>query len=133
MLTEPKHVRRGQFKGFAAHNPGVLTADDEELADRWERQALGGTGVSHVDHVRVAWVLVGRHGAAEAEERLVDGTRRGCEHYGCPEKFDEALTRRWARAVADARRPDETFDGFLDRCPELRDGRLLGTPGHARE
>ena len=29
----------------------------------------------------MAWVLVGRHGAGEAE-RLVDGTRRGCEHYG---------------------------------------------------
>ena len=107
--------------------------NDDELADRWERQALDGSGVSHLEHVRVAWVLVGRHGAGEAEQRLVDGTRRACEHDGCPEKFDEALTRRWSRAVAEAWRAGEPFDAFLDRNPELRNGRLLGAPASARE
>jgi hypothetical protein len=58
--------------------------------------------VSHIDHVRVAWVLHGRHGPVEAEERLVEGTRKGCDYYGVPEKFDEHLTRRWARPVSDA-------------------------------
>ena len=105
-----------------------MPLSDDELTDRWERQALGGTGVDHLEHVRVAWVLVGRHGAEEAEQRLVDGTRRGCDHYGCPETFDEQLTRRWARAVAGGRQPAETFDAFLDRNPELRNGRLFGLP-----
>ena len=105
-----------------------MELSDDELADRWETLTLGGTGVSHLEHVRVAWVLVGRHGAAEAEQRLVDGTRRGCDHYGCPEKFDEALTRRWAQAVAAAWRSDEPFDAFLERRPELRNGRLFGVP-----
>jgi hypothetical protein len=103
--------------------------EDEELTDRWEAQALGGSGVSHLDHVRVAWVLTCRHGAAEAEERLVVETRKGCEHYGVLEKFDEELTRRWARAVAAAVADapgGETFDEFLARAPELGRADLFG-------
>jgi hypothetical protein len=105
---------------------------DDELADRWETQALGGSGVSHIDHVRVAWVLHGRHGPVEAEERLVEGTRKGCDYYGVPEKFDEHLTRRWARPVSDAvadAPESESFQDFIERNPELRRGDLFGKPG----
>jgi len=104
---------------------------DDELADRWESQDLGGSGVSHIDHVRVAWVLDRRHGRSEAEERLVQGTRKGCDHYGVPEKFDEDLTRRWARAVSDAvadAPESEGFQDFIERNPELRRGDLFGKP-----
>jgi hypothetical protein len=104
---------------------------DKELADRWESQDLGGTGVSHIDHVRVGWVLHRRHGAAEAEERLVEGTRKGCDHYGVPEKFDEHLTRMWARAISEAvggAGDSETFEEFMARNPQLRRGDLLGKP-----
>jgi hypothetical protein len=108
-----------------------LELADDELTDRWEAQALGGSGVSHVDHVRVAWVLVRRHGARAAEERLVEGTRKGCDHYGVPEKFDEPLTRRWAQAVSDAARQgpvNETFDEFMARNPTFSRGDLFETP-----
>jgi hypothetical protein len=104
---------------------------DDELVDRWESQRLGGSGVRHIDHVRVAWVLQRRHGVEEAEERLVQGTRKGCVHYGVPEKFDERLTRRWAKAVANAiaEAPEsESFDDFIARCPQLRRGDLYGKP-----
>jgi hypothetical protein len=90
-------------------------------------QELGGSGVSHIDHVRVAWVLHRRLGQVEAEERLVEGTRKGCDHYGVPEKFDEDLTRRWARAVSDAAGDapaSESFQDFIARNPELRRGDL---------
>ena len=104
---------------------------DDELADRWERQDLGGTGISHIDHVRVAWVLDRQHGALEAEARLVKGTRKGCDHYGVPEKFDEQLTRLWARAISDAvgdAPKSETFAEFIARNPQLRRGDLYGKP-----
>jgi hypothetical protein len=67
----------------------------------------------------------------EAEDRLVEGTRKGCEDYGVPEKFDERLTRRWARAISDAvaDAPDsESFDDFIARSPELGRGDLFGKP-----
>jgi len=44
-------------------------------------------------HIIAGW-------SALAPQRLVEGTPRGCEHDGCPAKFDEALRRRWARAIA---------------------------------
>jgi hypothetical protein len=68
-----------------------------------------------------------RHGASEAEERLVEGTRKGCEHYGVPEKFDEQLTRLWAREISEVvgNPPEsETFDAFLARNQYLRRGDL---------
>jgi hypothetical protein len=108
---------------------------DDELVDRWETQRLGGSGVTHIDHVRVGWVLDRRHGAAEGEERLVQGTRKGCEHYGVPEKFDERLTRRWAKAISNAAADaseSESFEDFIARNPELRRGDLYGKPGEAR-
>jgi hypothetical protein len=99
------------------------------LTDRWESQELGGTGVSHIDHVRVGWVLHRRHGAAEGEERLVEGTRKGCDYYGVPEKFDEHVTRMWARAISAAvgdALESEAFDQFIARNPRLRRGDLFG-------
>jgi hypothetical protein len=103
---------------------------DDELTDRWEAQQLHGTGISHLDHVRIAWVLARRHGAGTAEEHLVEGTRKGCDHYGVPEKFDEALTRRWAAAICAALGADagESFDAFIARNPELQRGDLFGRP-----
>lgn len=92
------------------------TLSDDELTDRWEHQQLGGSGISQIDHVRVAWVLHRRHGASEAEERLVFGTRRGCDHYGVPEKFDDHLTRRWAKAISAAAEEasgPQDFDTFI--------------------
>lgn len=104
---------------------------DDQLANRWESQELGGTGVSHIDTVRVAWVLHRRHGALEAEERLVEGTRKGCDHYGVPEKFDERLTRLWAQAISNAvgdATESETFGEFIARNLQLRRGDLYGKP-----
>jgi hypothetical protein len=108
---------------------------DDELTDRWEASTLGGTGISHLDHVRIAWVLVQRYGREEAEERLVDGTRRNSETYGVAERFDEELTQRWAKAVADAVETNPgggDFEAFLDANPELARGDLLGTPAWLR-
>ena len=99
------------------------------MTDRWEGQELGGTGVSHIDHVWVGWVLHRRHGSAEGEERLVEGTRKGCDHYGVAEKFDEHVTRIWARAIFGAfgdAPESETFDEFVARNPHLRRGDLFG-------
>jgi hypothetical protein len=74
---------------------------DDELTDAWLAGERLGGGVSHEQHVRIAWVLIRRYGGAEAEERLVAGTRRACEVHDVLDKFDEALTRRWARAIAE--------------------------------
>ena len=49
---------------------------DDELTDAWEAGALFEGGVSHWDHLRIAWVLHRRDGPDEAARRLLRGTKR---------------------------------------------------------
>jgi hypothetical protein len=49
---------------------------DDELADAWEAGAVFPGGLSHLEHLRIAWVLNRRHGPEEAGRRLVSGTER---------------------------------------------------------
>jgi hypothetical protein len=104
---------------------------DEELADLWEGGEIFDGGVSHEQHLRIAWVLHRRHGPIQAKERLVNGTRSACERHGCPEKFDAGMTARWSNAVADAIKADGTgtsATAFLRAHPYLLRGDLFGRP-----
>lgn len=103
---------------------------DDELTDAWEAGAVFPGGVGHLEHVRIAWVLHRRHGHEEARRRLVSGTHRACEAHGCPEKFDAALTERWARAIAEAAGRDglgPTAEHFIAAHPELQRGDLFSS------
>jgi hypothetical protein len=103
---------------------------DDELTDAWLSGERFFDGIGHDQHLRIAWVLIGRHGGEEAEQRLVEGTRRACEVHGVAKKFDEALTRRWARAVAELIErdgPDASASAFIAAHPELsRSDRFKG-------
>lgn len=108
---------------------------DERLADRWEACTLG-RSITHDEHVRIARVLVRRHGRGEAARRLVAGTRANCEAMQAADRFDEELTQRWSDRVADAIEEGDgaTFGEFLRLHPELARSDLLGPPAwQARE
>lgn len=114
---------------FLARFPPVT---DDELTDAWEAGAVFAGGVSHWDHLRIAWVLHRRHPPDEAARRLLSGTKRACEVHGCPEKFDAALTARWAQAIAEAAGRDglgPTPHHFFGSHPELRRGDLFSLGG----
>lgn len=115
---------------------------DDELTDAWEAGAVFAGGVGHLDHLRIAWVLHRRHPPEEARRRLLSGTQRACEAHGCPEKFDAALTERWAQAIAGAAACDglgPTAEHFIAAHPELQRGDLfrsrngLGHPTETRD
>jgi hypothetical protein len=105
---------------------------NDELTDAWETCVLG-RGITHEEHLRIAWTLVRRHGRDEGGRRIVEGTRRNCVVLGVPERFDEDLSERWvhvvAEAVGDGR---ETFEDFLDAHPDLARSDLLGKPAWTR-
>lgn len=104
---------------------------DDELTDAWQAGERFPGGVSHDQHLRIAWVLHRRHGARQAEASLVSGTRRACEVHGASEKFDENLTRHWSRAVAETVERDGfggSADAFIEAHPELARGDLFGGP-----
>ncbi len=101
---------------------------DEELTDAWESGTVFPGGVSHLDHLRIAWVLHRRHGAEEARRQLLRGTKRACEVHGCPEKFDAALTERWVRTIVEAAKQDglgRSAEHFIATHPGLRQGDLF--------
>lgn len=110
---------------------------DDELTDAWEAGVVlhGGVGVGHLEHLRIAWVLHRRHGRDEARRRLLEGTRQACEVHGVPEKFDPALTERWASAIADASADDglgASADAFIAAHPHLKRPDLFGRPRAGR-
>lgn len=105
---------------------------DDELADAWQAGAIFPGGIKHDEHVRIAWVLHRRHGPEEARARLLAGTERACRVHGCPERFDAALTVRWARAIAEAAERDglgASAADFITAHPELARGDRFGRPG----
>lgn len=121
----PADIR--QYLSLLRYEQGV--PDDDLLTDQWEACALR-RAVTHEEHLRIARVLLRRHGREEATHRLVVGTRANCETMDAPERFDEALTRSWSAQIADAMEAgdEETFDGFIRLHPELARSDLLGPP-----
>ena len=108
---------------------------DDQLTDAWEAGTVFPGGISHLQHLRIAWILHRRHGPQRAMARLLDGTKRACDVHGSPEKFDAALTQRWAQAIAEAidrSGPTATADDFLAAHPELLRGDLFGRPKRAQ-
>ena len=107
--------------------------DDDALTEAWE--ATLQRSVSHEEHVRVARVLVIRHGRDEARRRLVDGTLRNCIGMNVPDRFDKDLTARWSDRIADCveAEPGDSFEAFAARHSELLDSGLLGPPSWKRE
>ena len=113
---------------MGAMNRTSALADDDFVA-AFEACQLP-EGLPHRAHVRLAWLYVRRFGAAEAAERVAAGILRFAEAEGAAEKFDEALTRGWVAAIAEAaaRTPVTDFDAFVRSNPQLLDSRLLGPP-----
>ena len=105
--------------------PRFLAVTDDELTDAWEAGTVFPGGVGHREHLHIAWVLHRRHGPGEARRRLLSGTKRACEAHGCPEKFDPAVTERWAGIVAAVAERDglgPTAEHFVATHPELLRG-----------
>jgi len=102
---------------------------DETLADEWEQCALG-RSITHEEHVRIAFVLLRRHGRDEGIRRVDEGTRRNSAALGAEERYDAELTRRWSDALADAVEETgaEDADELIRAHPELLRSDLFGPP-----
>jgi len=103
--------------------------DDDVLTDAWTTCALG-RSISHEEHLRIAFVLLRRHGSDEGRRLIVERTEANCVALGAADRFDDALTRRWADALADAVASSNAGDAdeFLVEHPDFRRGDLFGLP-----
>ena len=87
--------------------------------------ARGGFG--HREHLELAWRLLERYPAAEAQHAMCSAIRHLASLHGAADKYHETITRCWVylvalhRAGGDAR----SFDEFIAENPGLTDRHLL--------
>ena len=102
--------------------------DDAAFLEAFENCNLPHGIFHHADHVRLAWLYVGKYGAVESEQRLLDGIRKMAACANAPAKFLYTTTVAWARLVASARAQSPTKESFVvwvENFPELLDRDLL--------
>ena len=95
---------------------------DEQFLEAFEACTLPKEDFPHREHVRLAWLYLGRHEFADASRRVVDGIKRFAVHHDVPGLYHETITRAWLTLIADGRRraPDaSTFADFIDANPGL--------------
>jgi hypothetical protein len=81
----------------------------------------------HREHLRLAWLAIGRKGSADEALPLVEHAIQGyARAHGAERKYHRTLTEFWVRLVDHARstRPELDVDGFLAAFPFLLDPRL---------
>ena len=74
----------------------------------------------HRDHVRVAWIILRRHAAlAEGTAHFITSLQRFATAAGAPQKYDEAVTRRYLDLIHDRIGPAQEWDAFAEGNPDL--------------
>ena len=68
--------------------------NDREFVEAFEACAVASSDFHHTDHVRLAWIYLGRHELLTAIERFATSLRRFATHHGAAGKYHETIT--WA-------------------------------------
>src|SRR5687767_4871033 len=76
---------------------------DQDFLTAFASRRLDPASFHHRDHLRLAWLLLGRHRREEAERRLLEGLRALAEQAGKAERFNAGLTLAWVDLIATAR------------------------------
>lgn len=100
---------------------GCRDLPDEAFVRAFENCEIAGESFRHADHVRLAWILVTKHGLSGAEQRFCEGLKRLASHLGVSEKFHLTVTLAWLRAVAARVEPDraDAFAAWIALHPSL--------------
>jgi hypothetical protein len=96
--------------------------DDEAFLEAFEAANLPEDGFRHRDHVRLAWLYLGRLAPAAALARFSDGLRRFAASRGKAGLYHETIT--WAYLLLIHERmqrfgPGESFEAFAAAHPDL--------------
>lgn len=102
--------------------------DDDEFLRKFAEYSLDKW--DHRIHLRIAWLLLTRHGRRDGLPRIFDGIRAFIKHSQRTNgrTFHETLTYFWVHmvhyAIVATKNPDQTFKTFLFMNPALADGQL---------
>ncbi len=100
---------------------------DDEFLRAFFSLSLPTSAFRHRDHLRLAWLVARRRGAAAAAPVVAGAIRRFAAGHGHGDRYHETLTAFWVRLVAHAVQdgPDiDDFDRFLHAYPLLLDPQL---------
>jgi len=103
---------------------GTAALSDEALVEEFESCRLPAAQFHHADHIRLAWIYLGRMSEDEATARIEESIRRFAAHNGVSQKYHHTITLAWMRLVAESRRSTPEaggFGAFTERHPELFD------------
>lgn len=94
---------------------------DEDFARAFKECTLEPTIFSHEAHLRLAWILIKRHGLLPASEMLCQQIVKFDLLHGKGTKFSKTLTLAAARLVHDLQKQsqDRTFMDFINSNPRL--------------
>jgi hypothetical protein len=98
----------------------TTTMTDAELLDGFERATLA--GLSHRDHVRVAWLYLGREPLESALPRFCADLRRFAIAAGAPGLYHATITWAYLALVHERRQgrlEGESFDTFIEANADL--------------
>jgi hypothetical protein len=88
-------------------------------------QIRGGFG--HREHLELAWTYLRLYPIEEAESVMTVAIRHIAQRHGAEQKYHQTITRAWLQFVAVhmQRWGAESFEEFIERNPELLDGKLV--------
>jgi hypothetical protein len=101
-----------------------MRSSDVQVLDRIIR-TRGGFG--HREHLELAWTCLRVYPIEEAEQVMIAAIRHIARQHGAERKYHETITRAWVRftAVHMQRWGAESFEEFIERNPDLLDGKLI--------
>ena len=98
--------------------------NDDEFAQAFLTGSLPPGQFHHRDHLRLAWVLIRRHGLTHASAMIGSGIRHYAAAHGHTGLYHETLTQFWIGLVGHLvqERPEITdFEAFLVAFPHVLD------------
>ena len=107
---------------------GTAALEEDALLEAFESCRLPAAQFHHADHIRLAWIYLGRMSEAEATARIEGSIRQFAAHNGVSEKYHHTITLAWMRLVAAARRAAPSaqgFEAFAEQHRELFDVKAL--------
>jgi len=95
--------------------------EDDAFVAAFQDGSLPTAAFHHRDHVRMAWLYVCRHGAADALVRFVTDLQRFATAKGVPGLYHATITGAYLALIAERRltTPEASWDAFAGAHPDL--------------
>ncbi|MBL6445088.1 hypothetical protein JMN32_02135 [Fulvivirga sp. 29W222] len=95
---------------------------DAEFTDQFASCKLDPGTFSHEAHLRLAWILIDRHGIEIAIEKIQKQLQNFVDHIGARDKYNKTLTVAATKAVYHfmLKSRSSKFKSFIEEFPQLK-------------